>query len=76
MEALVGQGRPSWLTMAHMRSNSMGHTIRISFLIRDEERARIASAISARLHETVRCGDGVLSFTMLRSVFQGPPMQA
>lgn len=72
IRALIDRDRPSWLKVAHMRSNGNGHTIRLSFKITDDERNSFATAIKASPLEPRPCGDGVLKITRISSVLIVP----
>jgi len=63
--ALTGNERPSWVRVVHLRTNSMGHSIRISFNVTDRVRDELAEAIHSKLQASLVCGDGVLRITSL-----------
>ncbi len=69
VRALIGRERPAWLKVVYLRSNSTGHTIRLSFKISNEERASVASLIHAACRKQHPCGDGVVMINSISSAF-------
>lgn len=67
VRALIDRERPSWLKVVHLRTNSTGHTIRMSFKIFNEERDSVASLIQAARRKQHPCGDGVITITSISS---------
>ena len=68
IRALTGSGRPSWLYVACVRTNSNGHTLRLTGKVTGPEAAQIARALAKQNGKPIVCGDGVVYLTSYSNV--------
>lgn len=61
--ALLGEPKPIWLRVSHIRSNSNGHTIRIQGKVMSPESQRIARILASHEGKNIPCADGLVYLT-------------